>query len=71
MIDSYEKTATRRGWFMTTKNDAQTRAAFEAWAASIGLKLNGRYTQTLAVLCAEEAFKAGYQAALLKENGND
>jgi hypothetical protein len=38
------------------------RAAFEAWAASIGLEINGRYAESLSVLCAEEAFKAGYQA---------
>lgn len=56
---------------MTTKTDEQMRAAFEAWAASIGLELNGRYAKTLTVLCAEEAFKAGYQAALSKENSND
>ncbi len=44
---------------MTTKTDEQMRAAFEAWAASIGLEINGRYAKTLTVLCAEEAFKAG------------
>ena len=52
---------------MTTKTDEQMRAAFEAWAASIGFETNGRYAKTLTVLCAEEAFKAGYQAALSKE----
>jgi hypothetical protein len=51
--------------------DEQMRAAFEAWAASIGLEINGRYAESLSVLCAEEAFKAGYQAALAKQNSND
>lgn len=44
---------------MTTE---QERAAFEAWAASIGLRIAGKYAETIAVLCAESAFKAGYRA---------
>lgn len=54
---------------MTTKTDEQMRAAFEAWAAR--LKLNWRYANTLDALWAEEVFKAGYQAALSKENSDD
>ncbi|MGE8591481.1 MAG: hypothetical protein ACN6OD_19110 [Alcaligenes sp.] len=38
------------------------RAAFEAWAASIGFCVTGKYAETIDVLCAESAFKAGYQA---------
>ena len=38
------------------------RAAFEAWGESIGFCVTGKYAETVAVLCAESAFKAGYQA---------
>src|SRR5690606_8588502 len=40
----------------------QERADFEAWAASIGFCVTGKYAETIDVLCAESAFKAGYQA---------
>lgn len=45
-------------------NNAQERAAFEAWAASIGFCVTGKYAETSAVLCAKSAFEAGFQAAL-------
>lgn len=50
-------------------NTEQERAAFEAWAASIGLSITGKYAESIAVLCAESAFKAGYQAALQSQVG--
>lgn len=48
----------------------QERAAFEEWATSIGLSITGKYAKSLDVLCAEEAFSAGYQAgrAALQES---
>lgn len=45
-----------------TKITEQDRAAFEAWAASIGFCVTGKYAETVDVLCAESAFKAGYRA---------
>ena len=47
---------------MTQLTD-QESAAFEAWAASIGLSVTGRYAETVDVLSAKSVFKAGYQAA--------
>jgi hypothetical protein len=52
-------------------NTEQERAAFEAWAASIGLSITGKYAESIAVLCAESAFKAGYQAALQSQDRED
>jgi hypothetical protein len=51
----------------------QERFAFEAWAASIGFCVTGKYAETIDVLCAESAFKAGYQAgrAALQLNDRD
>jgi hypothetical protein len=40
----------------------QERAAFEAWGESIGFPVTGKYAETVDVLCAESAFKAGYKA---------
>lgn len=42
----------------------EERAAFEAWAASVGFCVTGKYAETVDVLCAESAFKAGYRAGL-------
>ena len=44
-------------------NIERERAAFEVWAASIGLTVTGWRAESLSVLCAESAFKAGYRAA--------
>ena len=52
-------------------NTEQERAAFEAWAVSIGLSITGRYAESLTVLCAESAFKAGYRAALQSQEQED
>lgn len=49
----------------------QERAEFEAWTESIGLKVDGWRAESLAVLCAESAFKAGYQAAQAKIESKD
>lgn len=43
-------------------NTEQERAAFEAWGESIGFCVTGKYAETVDVLCAESAFKAGYKA---------
>lgn len=40
----------------------QERTEFEAWAANIGFSVTGKYAETIDVLCAESAFKAGYKA---------
>lgn len=57
---------------MTTKTETeQLRAEFEAWAASIGFCVTGKYAETVDVLCAESAFKAGYKAALQSQDQKD
>jgi uncharacterized small protein (DUF1192 family) len=43
-------------------NTEQERADFEAWGESIGFPVTGKYAETVDVLCAESAFKAGYKA---------
>lgn len=47
---------------MNNHDIEQERAEFEAWAASIGFCVTGKYAETINVLCAESAFKAGYRA---------
>lgn len=48
-------------------NTEQERAAFEEWAANIGFSVTGKYAETIDVLCAESAFKAGYRAGRAAE----
>lgn len=49
----------------------QGHAEFEAWAASIGFCVTGKYAETIDVLCAESAFKAGYQAGRAALHSHD
>lgn len=52
-------------------NTEKVRAEFEAWGESIGFPVTGKYAETVDVLCAESAFKAGYQAALQSQDAED